>query len=109
FYLSLFIFHWSFVICRKNPCQLPWTSLCVLRVSAVRFGVQALACYGRRAAWRLRSKPRTSESCGLFRCGRAALCSSVFIGGFRPFPNPGRAGFAKSFDFFSRALVEFVW
>src|SRR5881275_1127807 len=34
-------------------------------VSAVRFGVQALACYGRRAAWRLRSKPGTMSSWSL--------------------------------------------
>src|SRR5213592_2306473 len=34
-------------------------------VSAVRFGVQALACYGRRAAWRLRSKPGTMSSWAL--------------------------------------------
>src|SRR5439155_2569412 len=52
-------------------------------VSAVRFGVQALACYGRRAAWRLRSKPGTMSSWALvfwlrLRCF-VKLVATVFL------------------------------
>src|SRR5438552_10223992 len=53
------ICHFSLVI-----CHLSFLSLRSARDSVVRFGVQALACYGRRAASRLRSKPGTNEFVG---------------------------------------------
>src|SRR6266571_2583589 len=73
------ICHFSLVI-----CHLSFLSLRSARDSVVRFGVQALACYGRRAASRLRSKPGTNEFVGpcFFGCGGSARCSSVFICGF---------------------------
>src|SRR6266568_3759817 len=66
------ICHFSLVI-----GHLSFLSLRSARDSVVRFGVQALACYGRRAASRLRSKPGTNEFVG--PCSWLRRVCSVFI------------------------------
>src|SRR5438477_12080255 len=67
---------------RTAICHLSFLSLRYARDSVVRFGGQALACYRRRAASRLRSKAGTNEfvgPCFLVAAGLLGvhLCSSV--------------------------------